>query len=367
MHNELLDGKSGVVNLVLAAPRVVTMERKNLVFVTLLLSGIALGHHGPPNRVLYDMDDIVEIAGPVTEIFWRNPHVRFRMRDATGEVWEVESGPVTWLSRLGWTEDIVSIGDRVRVAGYVSQRRTNEMALTNMLLPNGLEFTGSSRPRELRFSDRRVEVVREGIDESKREEAIRNARSLFRVWAWGVGEFGGGGTPDNNPEMLTTSARAARDAFDLLTDEPVLECIQDGMPRAMFHPTVLEFTDGGSQLTLRSHEHDIVRTINMEPAPDPASQPAGPLGYSVGRWDSETLMVTTTRVDWPLSDEAGTPQSPDVRLVERFTPTPDGSRLDYDLTAFDPANLTGPSVRTAHWMWVPGLEVAPYDCAVWEE
>ena len=342
------------------------MIRISILLVVAALSGTVLAHHGPPNNVLYDLDNIVELEGSVTEVFWRNPHVRVRVRDASGEIWEIESGPVTWLARLGWTADIVNVGDRVRVAGYVSRRHANEMALTNMLLPNGREFTGSSRPRPLRFSEQGVEVVRTVIDDAAREEAIRNARGIFRVWAWGVGEFGGGGTPDNEPEMLTESALAVRQAFDLLTDEPVLDCVQDGMPRAMFHPTVLEFTDGGSQLTLRSHEHDIVRTIHMEPAPDPSTRPASPLGYSVGKWEGDTLVVTTTRVDWPLSDEAGTPQSPDVRMTERFTPADDGSRLDYELTAYDPVNLTGPSVRTAHWMWVPGLEVLPYECEIWE-
>ena len=342
------------------------MTRISFLLVVLTLSTAALAHHGPPNNVLFDMDNIVELEGPVTEVFWRNPHVRVRLRDAAGEIWEVESGPVTWLARLGWTADIVNVGDQVRVAGYVSRRHANEMALTNMLLPDGREFTGSSRPRPLRFSEQRLEVERTVIDDATREEAVREADGIFRVWAWGVGEFGGGGMPDNAVEMLTESALAAREAFDLLTDEPVLDCVQDGMPRAMFHPSVLEFTDGGSELTLQSHEHDIVRTIHMEPAPDPSTQPAGPLGFSVGAWEGETLVVTTTRVDWPLSDEAGTPQSPDVRLVERFTPTPDGSRLDYELTAWDPVNLTGPSVRTAHWMWVPGLAVLPYECEIWE-
>ena len=65
-----------------------------------------------------------------------------------------------------------------------------------------------------------------------------------------------------------------------------------------------------SFLSLRSHEHNIVRTIHMEPAPDSPTRPAGPLGFSVGAWEGDTLVVTTTRVDWPLSDEAGTPQSP---------------------------------------------------------
>lgn len=336
------------------------------VFPVLAGAGLAAAHHGPPNNVLYDMDNIVELEGPVTEIFWRNPHVRFRLRDASGAIWEVESGPVTWLSRLGWTADILEVGDEVRVAGHASRRHGNEMALTNLLLPDGLEFTGSSRPRPLRFSDERVAVSRTVIDDARREQAIRDARGIFRVWAWGVGEFGGGGTPDNDPARLTEAALAARQAFDLLSDEPVLDCVQDGMPRAMFHPSVLRFTDGGSTLTLRSHEHDIVRTIHMQPAPHPSTRPAGPLGYSVGAWDGDTLVVTTTRVDWPLSDEAGTPQSPDVLLVERFTPTADGRRLDYELTARDPVNLNGPSVRTAHWMWVPGLEVLPYECELWE-
>ncbi len=342
------------------------MKRISFLLAVLAPSTVALAHHGAPSNAQYDMDNIVELEGPVTEVFWRNPHVRIRLRDTSGEIWEVESGPVSWLARLGWTADIVNVGDHVRVAGNVSRRRPNEMALTNMLLPNGQEFTGSSRPRPLRFSEQRLAVDRIEIDDAAREQAIRDASGIFRVWAWGVGEFGGGGTPNNEAEMLTESALAAREAFEVLTDEPILDCVQDGMPRAMFHPTVLEFTDGGSELTLRSHEHDIVRTIHMEPAPDPSTQPAGPLGYSVGAWEGDTLVVTTTRVDWHLSDDEGTPQSPDVRLVERFTPTPDGSRLDYEVTAYDPVNLTGPSVRTAHWMWVPGLEVLPYECELWE-
>ncbi len=333
---------------------------------TLFLSSEVVGHHGPPNQILYDLDNVVELEGEVTELFWRNPHVRFRMQDGEGGIWEVESGPVTWLSRLGWTSDIVGVGDRVRVAGYVSKRRPNEMALTNMLLPNGLEFTGSSRRRELRFSDQQLEVDREEIDDSRRQEAIRNADGIFRVWAWGVGEFGGGGTADNDASLLTQAALAARASFDLMTDEPVLDCIQDGMPRAMFHPSVVQFIDEGEQIVFRSHEHDIRRTIHMSPAAAPASQPPSSLGYSVGEWEGDTLVVTTTRLNWRLSDELGTPQSPDVRLLERFTPTADGSRLDYEVTATDPVNLTAPSSRAAHWMWVPGLEVLPYECEVWK-
>jgi hypothetical protein len=258
------------------------------------------------------------------------------------------------------------VGDDVKVAGYVSKTRANEMALTNMLLPNGLEFTGSSRPRDLRFSDQRIDIDRQEISAADRETAIREADGIFRVWAWGVGEFGGGGTPDNDASLLTDAGRDGRERFNIATDEPVLSCIQDGMPRAMFHPSVIEFVDEGSTISFRSHEHDIRRTIHMSPTADDASVPPGSLGYSVGEWDGDTLVVRTTRLNWHLSDELGTPQSPDVSLLEHFTPSADGERLDYELTSIDPTYLTEPSVRTAHWMWVPGLEVEPYECEIWE-
>ena len=60
------------------------------------------------------------------------------------------------------------------------------------------------------------------------------------------------------------------------------------------------------------------------------------------------------------------PQTDAVELIERFTVTEDQSRLDYELTASDPAVLLRPSVRTAHWMWVAGVEIEPFECMLWE-
>jgi hypothetical protein len=134
----------------------------------------------------------------------------------------------------------------------------------------------------------------------------------------------------------------------------------------MLHPTPIEFVDEGEQIIMRIHEHDLARTIHMAPTGNSVEQPATPLGYSIGDWDGGTLVVTTTRVDWPFSDEVGTPQTDAVELIERFTVTEDQSRLDYELTATDPAVLLRPSVRTAHWMWVAGVEIEPFECTLWE-
>lgn len=320
-------------------------------------------HHGPPVAPLYVMEPLQEIEGEVVEIFWRNPHVRFRVEDEDGQIWELESDPVGWLARNGIGPDLLAVGDRVRAIGRVSTRRANEIALMNLLLPNGEEFTGTAGNRELRFADERVQLVRERISEEDAARAQEAANGIFRVWARGVREFGGHAEPDNDEILLTPPAGAARADFNALTDEPILECVPDGMPRAMLHPTPIEFIDDGDRISLRIHEHDIERTIFMTEGVEPQTSP---LGHSVGRWDGDALVVTTTRVNWPYSDEAGTPQSGAVELIERFTMSDDETRLDYELTSVDPAVFLSPSVRTASWVWVPGLEIEPFECSLWE-
>ena len=70
-------------------------------------------------------------------------------------------------------------------------------------------------------------------------------------------------------------------------------------------PTPIQFVDEGDTIVLFQQEYDLVRTIHMNSDVDPETRPATPLGYSVGRWEDGTLVITTTRIDWPLSDRRG--------------------------------------------------------------
>ena len=82
-------------------------------------------------------------------------------------------------------------------------------------------------------------------------------------------------------------------------------------------------------------------------------QPPSHLGYSVGRREGSTLIVETTKIDYPWVDnEARTPQSPDVRTTERFTLSEDQSRLDYELIITDPVTFTEPATRTRIYLAV---------------
>ena len=121
----------------------------------------------------------------------------------------------------------------------------------------------------------------------------------------------------------------------------------------------------GETIVARLEEYDTVRTIYMgddidRTAPRPTE--ASLLGISTGKWDGDTLVVTTNHISWPYFSQMGIPQSENTVLEERFTPVENGSRLNYKLTATDAATFTEPVVLEKYWIWDPSVEVVEYRC-----
>ena len=326
----------------------------------------AAAHHGPNAEPLFDTSEVVEFEGEVTDVFWRNPHARFRFRvtagPETGEIWEIETNPPGPLSRAGFTPELLPIGSRIKVAGVVSRRRPNHMGLYNLLLPNGFEFTDIARSKPLRFADERLTLEAAQESQASVEAAIREADGIFRVWQrlrTGIRAL--------DESELTAAAKAEKLEFDAWLHLENPDCIPPGMPIGMEVPTPIQFVDEGDIIVLLQQEYDLLRTIHMNSDVDPETQPATPLGYSVGRWEEDTLVVTTTRIDWPISDRRGAPQSADAIQIERFTPSADGRTMTSELTSIDPVYLIGPPVRTGNYTWLPGREIEPYECTAWEE
>ncbi|MGI9257834.1 MAG: hypothetical protein ACR2QQ_03275 [Gammaproteobacteria bacterium] len=122
-----------------------------------------------------------------------------------------------------------------------------------------------------------------------------------------------------------------------------------------------EFIDHGETITLRTELYDIERTIHMNLNEAPVDAPASRHGYSIGRWDGDDLVVTTTRVNWPYFDNRGTPQSEDVRIEERFELSADEARLNFSVTVTDAATFTSPAVLSGYWEAL-GETIPAYDC-----
>ena len=325
-----------------------------------LVSG-ALAHHSA--RITYDMDRIIEVEGEITRIVWRNPHVRFTLNalDENQEmtVWEVESIPVTRLSRVGIAPDILRLGDTVRVAGHPARRPVREVYAINLLLSDGREALLDTPVA--RWTD---DTIGTGTDATPGAASADASLGIFRVWSNDGSllrtetRFLTEGGTLNYP--LTEAARAAQAAWDpLAPDNLFLGCTPKGMPIIMQQPNPIEFTDNGGEIVLHMEEFDTVRVISMaEDAPGPPT----PLGYSTGRWEGETLVVTTKGIGWPYFDQNGLRQSEAVETLERFTVNETGSRLDYELVVTDPWLFTEPVTLRKSWRWVPGDRVLPFDC-----
>ena len=328
--------------------------------VVVITSGpTAHGHHS--TRAFYDRDATVEIEGTVTSVSWRNPHVglTIAVRNDRGveESWALEGGAMNTLLRRGFTADSVAIDANVRVAGSPSNRGRNELYVTNMLLPNGTEVRFGDRAQPLRWAGAGNGNDAVGIGMAG-DPAINGepVADIFRVWTAGAAYR------LRTPLALTAAARAARDVWDPMTDDPALRCDAPGMPNAILNPYPIEIVDGGNTIRIRIEEWDAVRTIYLPDSEPVARPPSNRLGYSTGRWQGDTLIVETTGVDWPLLDDSGTPLSPDAEIVERFELDRAQGRLRYSVSVADPVYLVEPAIWDGLWVWVPGVEVQPFQC-----
>lgn len=334
----------------------------------LLVSGLALGaaaraHHSTAE---YDNDALTEARGEVVSVLWRNPHVRFRISttaiDGSEALWELEGTDVTRLDRGGVPHDLIAVGDVVSFAGNPSTRSARRMYVTNMLLPDGREvlLRGAASPRfspgRLVNTDRTAAPgAAAGLDQSFFDKVLVPARGRAPAWL--------------ADPPLTDAARAGRAVYDAVTDDPVLGCVSPGMPRVMTRsgPYAIRFVERGGDIVLENEWFEIDRLIHIDGRAPGADEPYTPLGYSVGRWDGGSLVVTTTHIDWPyfqLYGLEGVPQSRAMRFEERFTPSADGTALVYDIAATDPATFTERVAYEGYatFRWQPSLEFFPYDC-----
>lgn len=337
-------------------------------FAILAVPGVAAAHHSFFGR--FDTQQVVELEGEVTGVLWQNPHAYITLRAEGGVVWEIETSSLTVLKRLGIDPGTIHVGDRIRVAGNPPVSTKHEFYARHVLLPNGRELLLNVNLTP-RWTDRAHAAGDDSLLMAKQGDASRPDLKIFRVWSHtrAIPRLFPEATDaafDVNSYPLTPAARAQLAQFDRSTDNPTANCVPKGMPTIMEAPYPIEFVrQEGGHVLLKIEEYDLERHIYID-GPNVARelpQPS-PLGFSLGRWDGTALVVTTTRINWPFFSQLGIRQSPDVSIVERFAPTADGSRLDYEMTVTDPATFTQPVVLRQYWLWLPNVTLLPYRCTV---
>ena len=109
------------------------MRRALLTLLGISLATGAAAHHSP---ALYDLQKTITLTGTVVQYEWSNPHVYIFIRsatDASGALWQVETGSPTMMERGGWFKDSLRVNDQVVVEVNPARNSTQRVGLLGSL------------------------------------------------------------------------------------------------------------------------------------------------------------------------------------------------------------------------------------------
>jgi hypothetical protein len=142
------------------------------------------------------------------------------------------------------------------------------------------------------------------------------------------------------PYQPSAAAKKKENFAKRWTEDPEAKCYLPGIPRATYMPFPFQIVQSTDRIMMVYEFAAGARSIYMGQAP-PAPIETW-MGYSVGRWEGQTLVVDVTKFTGQAwFDRAGNFQSESLHVVERFTPI-SADAIDYEATIEDPKLYTRP-------------------------
>ncbi len=145
--------------------------------------------------------------------------------------------------------------------------------------------------------------------------------------------------PDQQPltpqgvELLRKNTAAG--AFN-----PLLNCFPDGVPHGDLLPEPFKILNSRGVIVMLYEVETTFRQIYMDGRKLPDDPSPRYQGYSVGRWDGDTLVIESSGFnDTGWIDARGTPHTEGMRVTERFHRR-DYGHIDLAITLRDPAVFT---------------------------
>ena len=187
---------------------------------------------------------------------------------------------------------------------------------------------------------------------------------LSGVWRWNPGRYGSDVTFDLQPGEVAAGARALmrERRENLFTDDPAnMKCLPQG-PRASLAPFHLAKILQMPDLIVVLYENMSFRQVFMDGRRLPPDPNPSWMGYSVGRWEGDTLVVETIGLtDRSWLDFAGHPHTEALRVTERFRRRAIG-RLDVETTFDDRQLYSRPWTIATHANLVADTDLLEYVC-----
>ena len=174
------------------------------------------------------------------------------------------------------------------------------------------------------------------------------AQNISGVW-WiqsyspAIQLVGGGALPLTESGQAQYEANMSALQEDPLRDEARRLCLPDGVPRILGNPYPFQIIQTPGQVNIAYELNRVMRRVMLDiPMPSEELLENIPFysGYSIGRWEDETLVIETAGYkDKTFIDATGVPHSGEMRTVERVRKLSDDT-LEIVVTVNDPAIFT---------------------------
>jgi hypothetical protein len=161
-------------------------------------------------------------------------------------------------------------------------------------------------------------------------------------------------------------ARAAYDIRQIDQFEPHTRCKASGVSRQFSTPYGTEFVDVPELQRMYIMDNggpNSYRTIYVDGRDFPKDLPLTYYGYSIGKWDGDTLVVETRGLNEKFwIDTRGTPHTSQLKFIERFTRI-NKNTMRYQVTIDDPGAYTKPwTTGNFDLNWRANAELFEYIC-----
>jgi hypothetical protein len=145
-------------------------------------------------------------------------------------------------------------------------------------------------------------------------------------------------------------------------DRPSNQCLPHSVTDFDAHFTPKKLVQTPEALIMLFEAYHSWRQIFTDGRPLPEERDPAWYGYSVGKWEGDTMVVETVGLNektW--LDDRGHPHSDALRILERFR-RPDFGHMQVEVTINDPKAYTKPWTVKIPWNFVPDTELLDWVC-----
>ena len=169
--------------------------------------------------------------------------------------------------------------------------------------------------------------------------------------------------PDEVPFQPWARALYEQRNANFRRDNPLIRCLPAGVPRLDAYTHPYKIIQTRELLVILYEAATMFRQVFLDGRGQPADPQPSWMGYSVGRWEGDVLVVETAGFnDQTWLDGSGHPHSAEMRLTERFKRR-DVGHMNIEIEIVDPKAYTKPLTYVQPQTLLPDTDLLEFVCA----